>query len=68
MSWDTNVHNFCGGFGVAWDNLEVHAFAVISMGEWAVKPFNDPADPLGKPAGDYTLFAQNLGFGFLWYF
>jgi len=68
MSWDTTVHNAACGFGIAWENFEVHGFAVISIGEWTTKPMDDPADPIGKPAGDYSLFAQNLGFGFLWYF
>ena len=68
MGWDTTVHNACCGFGYAWDNFELHAFAVISIGEWTTKPLDDPADPIGKPAGDYSLFAQNLGFGFFWYF
>lgn len=68
MGWDTTVHNFCCGFGMAWENFEVHAFAVISVGEWTTKAEDDPADPRGKPAGDYSLFAQNIGFGFFWYF
>jgi len=68
MSWDTTVHNACCGFGISWKNFEVHSFAVISVGEWTKKPLDDPADPIGKPAGDYSLFAQNLGVGFYWYF
>ncbi len=68
MAWDTTVHNVCCGFGVAWENFQVHGFAVISIGEWTTKPEDDPADPIGKPAGDYSLFAQNLGVGIFWYF
>jgi len=66
---DQNVHNVSGGFGYDLkENLELLAFFMISIGEWNTRPEDDSADPKGKPAGDYTLFGQNYGFGLNWYF
>ena len=66
---DQNVHNPACGFGYRWkENVEILAFCMISIGEWNTKPEDDPTDPKGKPAGDYTLFGQNYGLGFNWYF
>jgi long-chain fatty acid transport protein len=68
QSWDTDVHNFACGIGYAWTNLSVHLLAVISPGVWREKGFDDRADPVGRPAGQYTLFSQTYGAGCLWYF
>lgn len=68
QSWDVDVHNFSFGFGYAWRNLSIHFLAMISPGVWREKGFEDPGDPIGKPAGSYTLFNQTYGVGCLWYF
>jgi len=68
QSWDTDMHNFSVGFGYSWGNMSVHALAMISPGEWNTKHFDDPLDPVGKPAGKYTTFNQTYGIGCLWYF
>ena len=68
QSWDTDVHNFSFGFGYKWTNFSAHFLAMISPGDWYRKPVDDPGDPIGKPAGKYSLFNQTYGVGCLWYF
>ncbi len=68
QSWDTDVHNVSCGFGYTWDSFSIYGVAVISPGEWDRKGFSDPGDPVGKPAGKYTIFNQTYGLGCVWYF
>jgi len=68
QSWDTDMHNFSFGFGYSWDNFSLYALAMVSPGRWNIKNFSDPHDPIGKPAGEYTIFNQTYGLGCLWYF
>ena len=68
QSWDTDVHNFSFGFGYKWTNFSAHFLTMLSPGEWYHKPEDDPGDPIGKPAGKYSLFNQTYGVGCLWYF
>lgn len=68
QSWDTHMHNFSLGFGYSWGTFSLHVIAMISPGVWNVREVSDPGDPIGKPAGKYTIFNQTYGVGCLWYF
>ena len=68
QSWDTNMNTFSFGLGYGWGNVSLHAIAMVSVGDWATKQFDDPIDPIGKPRGGYTNFYQTYGLGVLWYF
>ena len=68
QSWDANVHSFSVGLGYTWTNFSVHFLAMISAGDWTEKDLDDLGDPIGKPAGKYTIFRQTYGVGSVWYF